>query len=58
MEGEQKHRGLPPALLRRYDVYIHPPAAQATVRMRGVNSHYVGKLVRVRVSEPGRRPRL
>jgi hypothetical protein len=41
---------LPPSLMRRYQVYIHPARTQEMVPLRKICAQHVGQLVRVRVS--------
>lgn len=40
---------LPPALLRRFDVYLRPRAKAERVKLRGVSAHNIGHLVKLRV---------
>lgn len=48
--GQQKDASnrVPPSILRRYDVYIHPKAKAERIKLRAVSSHHIGHLVRVR----------
>eukprot|EP00884_Botryococcus_braunii_P012595 jgi/Botrbrau1/21336/Bobra.0184s0046.1 len=45
---EDPQNALPPELMRRYEVVIHPPAKMKALKMREVTARHIGKLVTVR----------
>mmetsp|Transcript_25472 Transcript_25472/g.55379 ORF Transcript_25472/g.55379 Transcript_25472/m.55379 type:complete len:729 (+) Transcript_25472:157-2343(+) len=47
-QDESSGARVPPSLLRRYDVYIKPRNKSDRVKLRGVNSSHIGRLVRLK----------
>lgn len=44
--------GLPPELMRRYEIRLNADAQSKVLKMREVTAQHIGKLVSIRVSRP------